>query len=176
VLSDEALMAAYASRGDEAAFDELFRRYAPLLGRVMRVRVSSHSDAQDLVQQTFLQVHRARADFRAEMRFRPWFFTIAFNLLREMHRRKRARPVLLELRPGEDTVCTDDPRAGGEVEEVRRALATLPLETREVIALHWLEGLPFSEVALRVGASLSAVKVRAHRGYALLRQHLGKDS
>jgi RNA polymerase sigma-70 factor (ECF subfamily) len=175
VLSDEALMAAYALRGDEAAFDELFRRYAPLLGRVMRVRVSSHSDAQDLVQQTFLQVHRARADFRADMRFRPWFFTIAFNLLREMHRRKRARPLLLELRPGEDTVSADA-GAGGETEDVRRALAILPLETREVIALHWIEGLPFSEVALRVGASLSAVKVRAHRGYALLRQHLRKDS
>ena len=57
---------------------------------------------------------------------------------------------------------------------MRRALAALPDHQREVIELHWLGELPFPEVARAVGASLSAVKVRAHRGYKRLRDLLGE--
>jgi RNA polymerase sigma-70 factor (ECF subfamily) len=59
---------------------------------------------------------------------------------------------------------------------VDEALAALPAAQREVIELHWFAGLPFSEVAERVGASLTAVKVRAHRGYERMRAFLqGKE-
>jgi RNA polymerase sigma-70 factor (ECF subfamily) len=56
---------------------------------------------------------------------------------------------------------------------MRRALQQLPEEQREVILLHWFEDLPFAEVAAIVGASVPAVKVRAHRGYERLRATLG---
>jgi RNA polymerase sigma-70 factor (ECF subfamily) len=58
---------------------------------------------------------------------------------------------------------------------VRFALERLPEAQREVIALHWFGGVPLPEVAEVVGASLSAVKVRAHRGYAAMRQILEND-
>src|SRR5215467_14772428 len=89
--SDEELMLAYAN-GDESAFRELFRRYAPMLLRLCTRQVGRPADAQDLVQQTFLQLHRARRDFRADMRLRPWIMTIALNLARDLLRRRGRRP------------------------------------------------------------------------------------
>jgi len=60
-------------------------------------------------------------------------------------------------------------------EAVARVLRELPADQREVIELHWFDGLEFPEVATVVGASVSAVKVRAHRGYVRLRAALGDD-
>ena len=59
---------------------------------------------------------------------------------------------------------------------MRALLAGLPADQRDVIVLHWIEGLSFSEVAQVVGASLSAVKVRAHRGYVAIRKILADDA
>jgi RNA polymerase sigma-70 factor (ECF subfamily) len=68
---------------------------------------------------------------------------------------------------------------GADQVDARRTLArvleTLPPDQRQVIELHWFDGLEFPEVAQVVGATLSAVKVRAHRGYVRLRQALGDD-
>ena len=69
--TDEELFLAYVD-GDRAAFAELFERYGPLVGRLVRRRVFDRDAAQDLVQQTFFQLHRARADFRRDGKLRPW--------------------------------------------------------------------------------------------------------
>jgi RNA polymerase sigma factor (sigma-70 family) len=173
--SDEDLMAAYVA-GDQAAFEELFRRYAPALLRVIGRQLSSPGEAHDLVQQTFLQLHRARHDFKLGARLRPWVFTIALNLKREHFRRLRRRPEApLELDGRNDPVgLPDSPERAENQRAVRRALDQLPADHREVIVLHWLEGLSFPEVSAIVGASVSAVKVRAHRGYVALRKLLAE--
>lgn len=185
VRSDEALMSAYVSEGDQAAFKELFERYSQPLLRMMRRQIRSDEDARDMVQQTFLHLHRARHDFRVGSALRPWLFTIAMNLRREYFRRRARRPEVLL---GEDGVGLEGRGEGiwGEVSPdalvlrqrqqtvamVQRALGELPEQQREVIELHWLEELKFSEIAGIVGASLTAVKVRAHRGYERLRAAL----
>lgn len=170
--SDEELMFAYVA-GDTGAFDELFARYAPVLLRVMRHQLRSQEEANDLVQQTFLQLHRARHDFRADASLRPWLFTIALNLKREHLRRVKRRP--------ESELTLDgrsDPKVrpeAGRLEAARTlqfALEKLHPSQREVIELHWIAELSFSEIAELVGASVSAVKVRAHRGYSTLRELL----
>jgi RNA polymerase sigma factor (sigma-70 family) len=173
--SDEELMAAYVA-GDSAAFEELFRRYAPALLRVIGRQLSSPGEANDLVQQTFLQLHRARHDFKPGARLRPWIFTIALNLKREYFRRLRRRPEApLELDGRNDPAILPPPPERAENERaVRRALDQLPPDHREVIVLHWFEGLSFPEVSAVVGASVSAVKVRAHRGYVALRKLLAE--
>lgn len=175
--SDEELMAAHV-RGEAAAFGELFRRYAPRLGRLLARDLGRGEDARDLVQQTFLQLHRARHDFRPGARLRPWLFTIALNLKRQHFRRQGRRPEAA-LHPDGDA---DEPVApGGDPEarlhdaSLRKALDALPEPQREVIVLHWFEGLSFREIADAVGASQPAVKVRAHRGYNLLRQALAGE-
>ncbi len=164
-------MSAYVS-GDRSAFGELFRRYAPVLLRVLSRQVPPDS-ARDLLQQTFLHLHRSRLDFRPGASVRPWLFTIAINLKRQYFRKSR-REVLVddpyETAPSE--ISLPDSATFEYTREVRDALAALPAEQQEVIVLHWMEGLPFQVVAQVVGASLSAVKVRAHRGYLAMRKSL----
>lgn len=164
-------MAAYVA-GEQAAFQELFGRYAPLLLGLFRRQGASQDDAQDLLQQTFLQLHRARLDYRPGARLRSWLFTIALNLRRELLRRTARRPTTaLGLEPAAKA-STPDPEKKDEARRLQAALAALPAAQREVIELHWFQGLPFADVAEVVGASLSAVKVRAHRGYERLRELL----
>jgi RNA polymerase sigma-70 factor (ECF subfamily) len=170
--SDESLMAAYRA-GDQAAFRELFRRWAPRLQRLLRRDVARAEDAHDLVQQTFLQLHRARHEFRPDAKLRPWLYTIALNLKRQYYRRLGRRPEAPLAHDGAEEVANDrDADARLDDAHVRAALAVLPEAQRDVILLHWFEGLSFSEVAEIVGATLSAVKVRAHRGYGRMREIL----
>jgi RNA polymerase sigma factor (sigma-70 family) len=171
--SDEELMAAYVA-GDERAFRALFERYADLLFAVLRRSLPQPEDARDLVQRTFLHLHRARLDYRAGAPVRPWLFTIAMNLKREHFRGRARRPE--EPLATEPATSARDPEAIADDSHVRKALASLPDGQREVIALHWFAGLSFGEVAQIVGASLTAVKVRAHRGYGRLRELLGPDA
>jgi RNA polymerase sigma-70 factor (ECF subfamily) len=179
--NDEELMAAYVA-GDQTAFAELFRRYAPILLRLMQQRISRTQEAEDLVQQTFLQLHRSRHDFRAGARLRPWLFTIALNLrfqhFRESGRRRETPLDITTIELGGDR----DPNAdllqewAEQSREVQLALTKLPPDQRNVIILHWLEGLSFAEVSRTVGASVNAVKVRAHRGYIGLRKLLKRSN
>jgi len=174
VKSDEELMSAYAA-GDAAAFRELFERFAPILLSMLRRQLRSDEEARDLVQQTFLQLHRARNDFRPGARLRPWLFTIALNLKREYFRRSVRRPEApLELDGRHDPAV--GPRGVEQLDaarEVWSALDRIHADQREVIVLHWFEGLSFPEVSEVLGVSVSAVKVRAHRGYVALRALLG---
>jgi RNA polymerase sigma factor (sigma-70 family) len=170
--SDEELMQRYANDGDRAAFEELFRRYVGPLTAMFSRTGGSEIDALDLVQQTFLQLHNARHDYKVGHPVRPWLYAIALNVGRGAARRSRRRR--------EDGVDDDRLDAVGVAPNtstptdraVHRALDRLPDDQREVIVLHWFDGLEFSEISRVVDASLSAVKVRAHRGYNRLRELL----
>jgi RNA polymerase sigma-70 factor (ECF subfamily) len=140
--------------------------------RLIRRQVWREADVQDLVQQTFLQVHRARRDFRAGMRLRPWLVTIALNLARD-HLRRRGRRPETALEDAPEPVAPAPPEDDGTARLVREALAALPQDQRQVIELHWFDGLSFPEIATVVGARAGAVRVRAHRGYVALRRTLG---
>ncbi|MFK7930754.1 MAG: RNA polymerase sigma factor [Myxococcota bacterium] len=163
-------MKRYVSDGDRTAFEEIFRRYAPRLLRFFRRSTLNDALAQDLTQVTFLHLHRARRDFRAGATLRPWLFAIAMNARRE-HFRKSRRRVPTTTDPAQEP--SQPPDASTATERlVRRALAELPEAQREVVLLHYYEGLSMAEVAAAVGASRSAVKVRAHRAYQVLRHIL----
>lgn len=170
--SDDELMAAYVA-GETAAFRELFARYAPLLKAMLLRRIRTHAMVDDLVQQTFLQVHRARFDFRPGAKVRPWLFTISLNLLRSQLRSEGRSPF-----SDVETEGRSEPNQhrAQELREFRLLLDDLPEAQRQVIELYWFEGLSFAEIAETLGASLSAVKVRAHRGYNTLRARLNEDS
>lgn len=178
--TDEQLMASYVA-GVEGAFQELFRRHAPALLGMMRRHTRSADEANDLLQQTFLHLHRARNDFRPGSALKPWLFTIGMNCVRESFRR-RGRRKETPLEPVEEAKLVADVVSLEDLQEsklkrdrVRVALAELPDNQREVIEMHWFQGRPFEEVAKIVGASLSAVKVRAHRGYTRLRAALVEE-
>ena len=166
-------MARYIA-GEDGALRALFDRYVSLLTRIMARGMATQAETNDLVQKTFLQLHRARHDFRAGANLRPWLMTIAMNVKRQ-HLRSLGRRREDALKLDDHTAPASapyDPEVTERRRQVRIALATLSESMRVVIELHWLEGLPFPEVAQITGASLSAVKVRAHRGYAKLRAQL----
>ncbi len=168
-------MRRYVEGADKSAFEALFRRYSSRLHGMFLRALGNPDASKDLVQQTFLQVHRARRDFDLSRRFRPWLYTIAFNLRRE-HFRRRGRKPEVQYDPiahGEPSVMSAATTPTERL--VRRALGQLPESQRDVIVLHWYEQLPFADIAVTVGASLSAVKVRAHRGYKTLRVLLEGD-
>jgi RNA polymerase sigma-70 factor (ECF subfamily) len=171
--SDEDLMQAWSS-GDATAFPELFHRYAGLLGRVLGRGLPRPEDSRDLVQQTFLQLHRARRDYRTGAPFRPWLLAIGANV-RRMHLRASGRRPEVPVPTEELTaqVAPADPEKAERAAQVRAALDTLPPDQREVVWLHWFEGLSFQEVATIVGARDGTVRVRAHRAYERLREALG---
>lgn len=171
-LTDEELMAKYVA-GDHDAFRELYERYAGVLEGAIRRRVSSNEAAGDIVQEAFVRFHRARFDFKQGSKVRPWLYTIAFNLARDWGR-KHGRRTMVEWQERDHPTETDDYVVRQEdVERVRAALDTLDEKHREVIDLHWFEGMSFPEISEVTGDGVSALKVRAHRTYKKLRQLLG---
>lgn len=161
-------------QGEAPAFDALFQRYAPAMRGYLGRLTGSPSSADDLVQLTFLSVVRARGRFQEGARVKPWLYAIATNAARDWLRRQQ-RPE--ELTPEGElpaTVPADAPapRDAGLERAVQRALAQLPEGQRIPIVMHRFEGLGFAEIAEALGLTESAVKVRAHRGYARLRELL----
>lgn len=160
--------------GENSALRVLFDRYVSTITRIMARGMATQAETHDLVQQTFLQLHRARHDFKTGAKLRPWLMTIAMNVKRQ-HLRSLSRRREDNLKPGDHNVPVSpayDPEVTENRQRVRMALTTLSDNLREVIELHWFEGLSFPEVARITGASVSAVKVRAHRAYGKLRAQL----
>ena len=175
--SDEALMDAYVA-GDRAAFDALFRRYAARLCDFLARGLRRREDARDLLQLVFLQVHRHRNDYERGRPFRPWLYTIALNMKWQHLRTLRRRPEA-ELDTAAINRLRDDSTDQKRYEmrqQLDHALGELSADSRDVVLLHWFGGLPLAEVAAVLGASESAVKVRAHRAYQAMRQVFGAES
>jgi RNA polymerase sigma-70 factor, ECF subfamily len=175
--SDEELMEAYV-RGDRRAFDEIHRRYQPVLAGVMRKYLSSSHDVEDVVQLTFLNLHRARASYRLGTPLRPWLFMIARNARRDLLRGLRRRGD--QSGSLESVATTDDPsdkleqaeRAG----ELYGALRKLSAILRRTVELHWLDDLAFEEVARIERIPPGTARVRAHRGCMQLRAWMAAGS
>ena len=171
-------MARYCA-GDLRAFDQLYARMGPkLYGFFMRA-FHDPALAEDLLQTTLLKLHRARGAFRPEAPVRPWLFAIAARVRLDEIRRRRHLPDSLdedglasveEKREARAESLGDEPSDGTEA--VRAALAALPESQRVVIHLHRQEGMTFPEIAIALGSSEGAVKLRAFRGYERLRKAL----
>ncbi len=176
--TDEELMGQYLA-GDQRAFAALFQRLAPRVHGFFLRSFGQTAVADDLLQATFLKIHRARATYRAGEPVRPWVFTVAANVrLDELRRRYRlgARAsaeevdaVLERQSVGDGPGAPHPAELAERAERVRAALARLPEPTRVVIELNRNEGLSFSEIGRILGISTGAAKLRAFRGYDTLR-------
>ncbi len=177
------LMARYCD-GDADAFRALYGQVAPRLLGYLVGMARSRALAEDLVQQTFLKVHRARPAYIRGADPVPWIYAIAHRtFLDEVRRSKRAAqstddgelPEQAAVLTGESAVAeAERPRV--DVERTRAALdalATLPAAQREAVVLTKLDGKSIAEAAEIAGTTPGAMKVRAHRGYLALRKLLG---
>ena len=187
--SDEAL-AAQAAAGDEAAFEALVVRYQRRVFR-LACRLTSETDAPDVVQETFLQVYRHLATFRGGAQFSTWLYRIATNA-GLMHRRAQARrpaESLDEFLPHFDAEgkLEDTPEAlriasrADELldrsllaEKAQAAIDRLPDLYREAFVLRDLEELSTTDVAQVLGVEPAAVRQRVHRARLMVRGYLSE--
>jgi len=177
--TEEVLMLRY-QEGDRRAFDRLFARLAPLVHGFFVRTFSDPAVADDLLQTTFLNLHRARGRYRRDQKLRPWLFAIAANVrIDELRRRHRvplagdAEEVDRALERVSLEQAAPEPLEGAErTTRVRAALADLPDSQRQVIELNRYDGLSFGEIAEALGISEGACKLRAFRGYEVLREKL----
>lgn len=160
--------------GDRAAFDMLYQRLAPHVRRRL-VRLSGPDGVDDLVQQVFLKVHRARDQWRRGTLVRPWVMTIARHLATDTLRARGARRDQLTFDgslPEVDQDPSDAPCLEARAEVVRAAIDALPDGQRSVVRMHKLEGRSFDDIAETLGISSGTARVRAHRAYSRLRDAL----
>jgi RNA polymerase sigma factor (sigma-70 family) len=170
--SDEALMQRLRE-GDVRAFDALFERYAESIHRFLSRRVGDSARAEDLTQETFLSVIRARRRYLLGRSFRQWLYAIASNAARHDVRAQRREAARLRKVAVSSPSTVGSKATGIEERDVREALASLPDAQREVIVLHTYEGMTFAEIAEVLATTGVAVRVRAHRAYRTLRKLLG---
>jgi RNA polymerase sigma-70 factor (ECF subfamily) len=175
--SDVDLLHAVA-RGDEAALARLYDQYrAILFGLLVRI-LSSREEAEDVLQDVFIQVWRRAADFD-EKRGKPftWLVTLtrsrAIDRLRQIGARHRLATGAAENQPEEVSDALADTFKSEQKEIVKRALAKLPEEQRRALMLAYYDGLTQSEIASRLSTPLGTVKTRMRSGMNKLRELLG---
>lgn len=165
-------MAGYVE-GSAQAFDELYRRLSPgLLGYL--VRLTRHRErAEDLLQVTFAKVHRARASYLKGAPVLPWVLAIARRSFIDERRSAGARNESLSPDGRLPEPKSEERELPADISEaLERALDRLPDAYREAIQLTKINGLSILQAAEILGSTETAVKLRIHRGYNLLRQEL----
>ncbi len=172
-------MERYAA-GDESAFAELYDLLAPrLFGYLMR-QTRERARAEDLLQQTLLQMHAARGRFIPGAQVTPWAFAIARRLMIDGLRRGKREVLRAEGEGGEGSEPVADAPAADDLVQaqqlagrIQKELARLPENQRVAFELIKQEGLSVAQAAQVLGTTVTAVKLRAHRAYEALRGILG---
>ena len=181
----DAAMERYA-HGDNAAFAEVYDALAPRLLGVLRKATRDGAAAEDLVQQTFLQIHRARGSFIPGAPVMPWAFAIAKRLMIDRGRRQRIELSLFKHPAADDddfmlsapsaTPATDELlHARRMARRIQQRLDTLPETQRTAYQLVKQEGVSLKRAAELLGTSVTAIKLRTHRAYQALRAVLREE-
>lgn len=183
-LSDEELVETYRG-GRTEAFQTLVERYRQELFHFLLRFVRQRSVADDLFQETFLQVHISADTFDVEKRFKPWLFTIGANKARDYLRRnvrQRAAPLSASVDRSEegrsfadlleaDLPLPSETVAGTETRElVREAVDQMPEHLREILTLAYFHQFAYKEIAEMLSIPLGTVKSRLHAAVAAFAQ------
>ena len=171
--------------GHDAALNDLMERHATPVFHFLCRMVGNEDDANDLAQETFVRVFRARASFRTSEKFSTWLFTIAANLARNHFRWRSRHPnVSLEAETGEtdqtlgSTLPASEPAPNEQAlaielaEMVRTAVRKLPEDLREAIVLCEWEERSVGEAAAILESTPKAVESRLYRARQILRARL----
>jgi RNA polymerase sigma-70 factor (ECF subfamily) len=147
---------------------------SPALLRFFRFNAASREHAEDLLQETWLKIHRMRHSWRPGERLLPWVYAIAHHVRIDSYRRVR------RLATRETSIDPMPERAGpytaDQSIQFESLVATLPDAQREVIVMLKATGMTVEEVALATSSTVGAVKLKAHRAYERLRMVLESPS
>jgi RNA polymerase sigma-70 factor, ECF subfamily len=136
--------------------------------------VRNRADAEDLLQDFWLRIHKARQTFRPGEPLLPWIYAIAHRVRIDDYR--RSRNVRREETLEDHEFHTAAEEAPVPKQDIGELLSTLPASQREAILLMKVSGLSLEEVARATGATVGSVKQKVHRGYQRLRSLLGEYS
>jgi RNA polymerase sigma-70 factor (ECF subfamily) len=178
--TDEMLLEEYRA-GDHAAFEELVQRYRDELLHFLIRFLGSRAAAEDVFQDTFLQVHLSADSFDVERRLKPWLFTIAANKARDYHR-KNVRRAALSLNAGVgaeedrgdfiDLLDANLPSPDAPILDSERSrlvkgvVDDLPVHLREILLLSYFQRLSYNQIADALKIPLGTVKSRLHAAVA----------
>ncbi len=159
--------------GSLEAFQEMYAQLAPGVRRYLSHLAGGAELADDLLQETFLQMHRSRAAYNPAYAVKPWVFGLARNVFLMSRRAARRWASVQESREDlpEFPVLPEADRLGSQ-DEIRRGLAYLSPDQAEALLLHHEWGFSFEEIAGMLGTTAAAARARASRGMADLRAAL----
>ena len=182
---DQALVTRVA-RGDSAALEALYDRYAArVLGVALKI-IGDQSLAEDILQETFWRVWQNAAAYQPQLGpFTGWLFRIVRNLSIDAYRRRNVRPQAIRSANGSEPILDETPDPDTDVAEqaqailtnrqIRTALASLPDVQRQVIELAYFYGMTRQEIAEATGEALGTIHTRARLALQKLRGELERD-
>jgi len=183
-LLEETILITQARAGCDASFRALVEEHSPALLRLGWRLLGNHSDAEDIVQEAFLRLHRTLVTFRGDSRLGTWLYRTVTRLAIDTMRRERLKRALFFSR--KDNEAADpvelfaDPKPGAESQliarqqltVVRQQLRKLSAQQRAVLTLRHQEQLPLQAIAELLGISEGTVKTHLHRAVRSLRNAL----
>jgi RNA polymerase sigma-70 factor (ECF subfamily) len=179
--TDEQLLAEYRD-GDKTKVAVLLLRYQRELYHFLVRFLGDRAAAEDVFQETFLQVHQSADQFDPQRRFRPWLFTIAANKARDLIRsqaRRPTNPLSASINPGDDdsgefvdlmSSADSFPDEGIQKEElqqqVQKTVMAMPQHLREILLLSYFHQFPYKQISDILEIPLGTVKSRLHAAVA----------
>jgi RNA polymerase sigma-70 factor (ECF subfamily) len=162
------------TEGDRMAFAQLVERWQTRLINFFYRSTGNRADAEDLAQETFIELHRAAPRYKAQDTFSAFIFTLARRRLIDSYRKKSRRP--LDFVDPSEYFMQSQPEEADQTREIEeafhRALAELSENQRNAILMLQQQGLSYDEIAKALDASVSAVKTWIHRARTHLRNEL----
>ncbi len=162
--------------GDGEAFRVLVERHqGQLVGYLTRM-VGCHSQAQDFAQEAFLRIYSRAHKYQEQGQFQSYLYRTAINLVRSAVRKSKTREAVATLMPAapESTAAEQHQRVQRQElrEEIRQAVAKLPLKFREPLVLYEMEEWPYQQIAEHLGCRTGTVKSRIHRARSMVRHSM----
>ena len=169
---DDAADVALACRGDQQAFERLYRVHVPRIRGLAR-RMAGLDAADLLTQDVFVRAWEKLGTFRGDSRFITWLYRLAVNVIIESHRASARHATRQE--DDEDAIRNASVAAADGVSaiDLREAVDRLPDGARKVFLLHDVEGYQHDEIGSLMGIATGTSKAQLHRARMLLRKHLG---
>ena len=157
--------------GADALTGVLWREFSIPLRRFLRARTHTESDAEDLLQDVFIRIHKRLPTLRDPAKLQGWVYRIARNAVTDYYRTRR------EHLPLDFEVDAEDPEGRDAVDltpALRRFIAALPPNYREPLVRHEFQGESMQEISSALGLSLTAAKSRVRRARLMLRELLDR--
>jgi len=173
-LVEPAELVAAAAGGDLAAFESLYRQFAPrVYGLCLRL-TGQREAAEDCTQESFVAAWRALAGFEQRSRFSTWLHRIAVHTV--LARRRGLRVAYEVAEPAAGLPEVADPGSDAPPLDLERAIAALPERARHVLVLVGLYGFSHAEAGQTLGIAEGTCKAQLHRARGLLAQALGLET